>query len=113
MTRILAALAACLCIVILAWAAPVQAQVPCLIGPPDMLEKILAQSGEEPLIEMQFGGGADKPSAPGLLAVSPDGTFTLFMLDPSGAICILAAGTHTQPATGDGFPKPIVPGRDS
>lgn len=95
------------------FALPAAAQVPCLMGPPDMLEKILERSGEQALIEMQFGIGPDKPTAPGMLAVSPDGTFTLFMLDPSGAICILAAGTHTQPATGDGFPKPVIPGRDS
>lgn len=109
-TRFAAAAVACLSVTA---CQPAFAQVPCLVGPPDMLEKLLAHSGEQALMEMQIGGGPESPTAPALFAVSPDGTFTLFMLTPTGAVCILASGTHAQPATGEGFPKPVLPGRDS
>lgn len=110
----IAAVAAGLCLSVLAWAVPVQAQgVPCLVGPPDMLEQILSRSGEQPLIELQLSGGPDAPTTPALLAVGADGAFTLFMLGPDDAVCILASGVGAQPATGKGFPKPIIPGEDS
>lgn len=105
--RLAAVAAACL------FALPAAAQVPCLVGPPDMLEQILARSGEQPLIELQMSAGANVPTTPGLLAVGPDGAFTLFMAGPNGAVCILAAGVGAKPATGKGLPKPIIPGEDS
>lgn len=107
MFRIAAAAAACLL------AGPAAGQIPCLVGPPDMLDKILATTGEEPLIEMQMGGGPETATTPTLLTVAPDGSFTLFALSENGAVCIVAHGTHAQPVTGKGFPQPIVSGRDS
>lgn len=75
-----------------------------------MLEQLLAQSGEVPLIEMQMGGGGN--TAPALLVVAPSGSWTIFALSPNGGICIVVQGIDAQPATGDGFPAPL-PRKDS
>lgn len=108
--RILAAVAACVSVTA---CQPAFAQYACLVGKPgDTLASWLGKTGQTPLIEMQMSTGGG-PSMPTLLAIDREGAWSILMLAPDGNVCVMAVGEGAQPSTGEGFPKPIVPGRDS
>ena len=106
MIRFIAALAACLI------AGPAAAQFACLVGdkPDDTLKTWLDRTGQVPLLEMQMSTGPG-PSIPMIVALDKEGAFSILMLSPSGAVCIMAVGEGAQPATGEGFPEPVGPGK--
>jgi hypothetical protein len=110
MRTALAAVAACLS---LTACGPAFAQFACMVGEPaDTLAMWLGKTGQTPLLEMQMstGGGT---SVPMIVAIGRDGAFSILMRSSDGSVCIMAVGDGAQPSTGNGFPKPIVPGRDS
>lgn len=102
-------------LLVLLWALspPASAQFLCLYGAD--LASMLQRSGEEPLIELQISMGEGQPTAPALLAVNPDGEWTIYYRPANGVegVCILAHGIDADPAEGPAFPKPIIPGKDS
>ena len=107
LTRSAAAVAACLL------TGPAAAQFACLVGEPgDTLAQWLGRTGQTPLLEMQISTGPG-PSIPAIVALDREGAFSILMLSPEGALCIMAVGEGAKPSTGPHFPKPVVPGRDS
>jgi hypothetical protein len=62
---------------------------------------------------MQISQGDAAPTMPAILAINQDGAWSILFLAPTGNLCFLGAGTSAQPSTGPGFPKPVIPGKDS
>jgi hypothetical protein len=104
MTRIIAAVAACLCVVVLAWAAPVQAQdCPTMA---DFLTTLAEDYGEVPVASGT--AGAQIPSPVMVFANVTTGSWTMVAMSRGCAVPLMA-GTGWTMAT----PEPVEPGEDT
>lgn len=96
------------------FAYPAQAgnSLPCLVGNPnEVLGKLIAASGEKPLLKFEIETGAEP--WPAMIIAKSDGTFSIAVL-MHGMACIMAVGHGLAPATVDQlFPVAVLPGKPS